>query len=124
MIMADDWIIDADIARTPLADAILRLDRKISRAIETTKGINLKPAELGLLTLVGGVGLLGKARSDIQKEIAKCLHQTTPIAAATSTSTILEERTASPSARTSTSAGTTPQPDAFSDVARARLIFG
>ncbi|MEJ8630570.1 hypothetical protein P0F65_13365 [Sphingomonas sp. I4] len=50
------------------ADAILRLDRKIARAIQTDRGINLKSEDLDLLTLVGAVNLLGKARSEILKE--------------------------------------------------------
>lgn len=117
-------VLTPDIKNTATADAILRLDRKIARAIQTEKGINLKPDELDLLTLVGAVNLLGKARSEILKEKAQCRHRMISIVAASSNSTGSLARTANLSVPTSTSAGMTRSPGGCSDAARARLIFG
>ena len=112
-----------ELVSKPGAEAILRLDRKIARALQTQKGINLKPAELDLLTLVGAVDLLGEARSAIMKENAQCRDQTTSTAGASSTSGASWGRTGSPPAPTYTSAGTTRIAGGCSDAARARLIF-
>ena len=118
-----DPVLPLDMIDAATADAILRLDRKIARAIQTERGINLKSEDLDLLTLVGAVNLLGKARSEILKEKAQCRHRKTSIAAANSTSITSGARTVRLPARTSTSAGTIKPPVGCSDAARARLIF-
>jgi len=63
-------VLPQDMIDAATADAILRLDRKMARAIQTDRGINLKSEDLDLLTLVGAVNLLGKARSEIQGKSA------------------------------------------------------
>ncbi|WP_309736956.1 hypothetical protein [Sphingomonas sp. SORGH_AS_0742] len=116
-------VLPQDMIDAATADAILQLDRKIARAIQTDRGINLKSEDLDLLTLVGAVKLIGEARSEILKEKAQCRHRKTSIAAANSTSIESVARTARLSARTSTSAGTIRSPAGCSGAARARLIF-
>ncbi|MFV0922906.1 hypothetical protein ACR720_09515 [Sphingomonas parapaucimobilis] len=116
-------VLPQDMIDAATADAILQLDRKIARAIQTNRGINLKSEDLDLLTLVGAVKLIGEARSEILKEKAQCRHRKTSIAAANSTSIESVARTARLSARTSTSAGTIRSAAGCSGAARARLIF-
>lgn len=117
-------VLPQDMIDAATADAILRLDRKMARAIQTDRGINLKSEDLDLLTLVGAVNLLGKARSEILKEKAQCRHRKFSTAGVNSTSIISGARTARSSARTSTSAGTTRHPAECSDAARAQMMFG
>ena len=112
-------LIASGVASAPLADALLRLDRKIARAIQTQKGINVKPAELDLLALVGAVDLLGEARSAIMKDNAQSRYQIAP-ASTQSASAVSVAGAISPPVRASTSAKT----NGCSDAARARLVFG
>lgn len=112
-------LIASGVASAPLADVLLRLDRKIARAIQTQKGINIKPAELDLLALVGAVDLLGEARSAIMKNNAQSRHQIAP-ASPQSASPIVVGKAVNTPVRGSAAART----NGCSDAARARLVFG
>ena len=123
MIVQDSTFVAASATLMPFADAILRVDRKLARAIQTQRGLNLKPAELDLLTLVGAVELVGKARSEIMKEIAQCRNQKPSTGEESFTSTTSAAKMASRPVRTSTSSGTTPTRNGLSDAARTRGMF-
>jgi hypothetical protein len=108
----------------PYAAAIVGLDRKIAHAIQTQRGIILKPADLDVLTLVGALDMLEEARSALMKEIAHCRHQANSTADATIILTDHAAPTDRSPAPTALSSGPTQQPAAHSSATRARLIFG
>lgn len=108
----------------PNSAAIIRLDRKISNAIMHQRGINLKPEELDVLTLVGAVALLGEARNQTQKEMAVWRSKAAFTPEADSISITSGPKVVSPPVRSSTSAGTTATLAGSSARVQARAIFG
>lgn len=106
-------------------DALVRLDRKVSRALATGKGIKLAGDELELLAQLGMIEQLAESKAKALKEQARCRQlRVVSTSEGLSGSTSSAEPTGSPPAIAGTSGGTTPQPDATSGEARARRMFG
>lgn len=111
-------------AREP-SDVILDLDRKVTRALVTGRGLTLGPDQLDVLVIIGLVDRLANARNKILEEQAHCRQQgTNTTAEDRSGSTTSEPPAVNRQAADSTSSGTIPEAVASSARARARAIFG
>lgn len=106
-------------------DALVRLDRKVSRALATGKGIKLHGHELELLAGLGMIEQLADSKAKALKEQARCRQlRVVSTSEGHSGSTTSGELTASLPAIGGTSGGTMPPPDGSNGEARARQMFG
>jgi len=111
--------------RRTMSEAIIDLDRKVSRAIARGKGIGLSADQLDALAEIGLVERLAEAKAAILKEQARC-RQTKVASTSEEASGSISRGApeASQSARDGISGGMTP-PEAVSAArARARTMFG
>ncbi|WP_218843463.1 MULTISPECIES: hypothetical protein [unclassified Sphingomonas] len=106
-------------------EALVRLDRKISKALSTGKGVKLGGDELALLAGIGMIEQLADSKAKALKEQARCLQlRVASIREGRSGSISSGAPTASLRAIDGTSGGMTPPQDASSARARARATFG
>ncbi len=106
-------------------DSLVRLDRKVSRALVGGKGIKLSGDELELLAQLGMIEQLADSKAKALKEQARCRQlRVVSINEGPSGSTSSGEPTANQPPTGGTSGGTTPQPDGSSGRARAQRLFG
>lgn len=107
-----------------LPEAIVDLDRRVSRAIAKGRGIGLTRDQLDALAAIGLIERLAEAKASILKEQARCRQtKEESISGAASGSTMSGPAEARPPAGDCTSGGTIPRPGAFNARARARRIF-
>jgi 2-polyprenyl-6-methoxyphenol hydroxylase-like FAD-dependent oxidoreductase len=112
------------VRRTP-AEAIIDLDRKVSRALEKGRGIGLSAEQLDVLTEIGLVERLAEAKASVLREQARCRQKkVVSTSEAASGSTSLEVPEANLSVPNGISGGTIPPGDGSAGRARARMIFG
>ncbi|AHE57401.1 hypothetical protein [Sphingomonas sanxanigenens] len=110
---------------TTTAEAIIDLDRKVSRAMAMGRGISLRADQLDALASIGLIERLADAKATILKEQARCRQiRAGSISGEGSGSTSPEAPAADPPAANGTSGGTTPPQDASAARARARKMFG
>lgn len=106
------------------ADAIVALDRKVSRAMTSGRGIGLTADQLDVLASIGLIELLAAAKAAVLKEQAQCRRlMAESINEARSGSTLSGDPGAGPHHRDSTFGGTTPRRDINDARARARTMF-
>ncbi|EPR15484.1 hypothetical protein M527_24495 [Sphingobium indicum IP26] len=103
---------------------IIKLDRKITNAVQAQRGINLSPADLDVLTLIGVLELLGAARNIVIKENAQWRSRAASTPEADITSTTSGGKGASLQAPSYTSAGTKKRQVGSDERAQARAMFG
>ena len=106
-------------------EALVRLDRKLSRALFTGKGIKLAAEDLELLTSLGMMEQVAESKALALKEEARCRQlRVVSTNEGNSGSISSVERMASRPAIDGTSGGMTPPQGASSGKARARRMFG
>ncbi|WP_158272925.1 MULTISPECIES: hypothetical protein [unclassified Novosphingobium] len=106
-------------------EALVRLDRKISKALSTGKGVKLGGDELALLAGIGMIEQLADSKAKALKEQARCL--TLRVASTNggrSGSISSVAPMGGPQAIVGTSGGMTPPLAASSARARAQQTFG
>ena len=109
---------------TEAPDTLVRLDRKLSRAIVTGKGIKLTGEELELLARIGMIEQLSTAKAVALREQAQCRQsRAASISAGRTGSTSFAAPMASPPATGGTSGGTMPPPADSNARARALQTF-
>ena len=64
-------ILGADADPTTLADQVIDLERRLTRAAQRGAGISLKPHELDLLAATGAIDCVSRVKSQILKEKVK-----------------------------------------------------
>jgi hypothetical protein len=90
------------------AHSIVRLDQKLSRAVEVGRGIRLEAPDLDLLAKLGLFDITHRAKTEFLKEQAECREAKIQSIIGGNTGSISTERPTEPSgAQTSTSGGTT-----------------
>lgn len=105
--------------------ALVRLDRRMSRAVAKGGGINLSADELELLASLGMITLIAESKAKALEEQARCRRLRVVSTSEGHTGSISSgEPMGGPSAIAGISGGTTPPQDASSGEARAQRMFG
>jgi hypothetical protein len=55
-----------------LCEALVNLDRKVSRALQNEVGVKLSSADLELLAAIGVISILSEAKARALEEVARC----------------------------------------------------
>ncbi|WP_408586460.1 hypothetical protein [Novosphingobium sp.] len=106
-------------------ETLVKLDRKVSRALCTGKGIKLTGDELSILAELGMIEQLSDSKAKALKEQGRCRQlRVVSTNAGRSGSTSSVEPMASQRPTAGTSGGTTPPQDDSSGEARALRMFG
>jgi hypothetical protein len=110
---------------TAPTDNLVRLDRKVSRALAIGKGIRLTAEELALLASIGMIEQLSDSKAVALREQAQCRQsRVASISGARSGSTLSAAPMGGPPAIGGISGGTMPPPAVSSAKARAHQTFG
>lgn len=111
-------------AMTP-CDSLVRLDRKVSRALADGRGIRLTGDELELLAGLGMIEQLADSKAKALKEQARCRQlRVVSTSEGRSGSTLSVGQAESPPAIDGTSGGTMEPPAGTNGRARAQRMFG
>jgi hypothetical protein len=106
-------------------DSLVRLDRKVSRALSNGRGIKLSAEELELLASLGMIEQVSDAKAKALKEQARCRQlRVVSTNGGHSGSTSHEVQTDVQSARDGISGGTIPPLSTKRGEARAQQLFG
>ncbi|QZP06850.1 hypothetical protein [Caenibius sp. WL] len=106
-------------------ESLVRLDRKVSRALSNGRGIKFTAEELALLASLGMIEQLSEAKAKALKEQARCQQlRVVSINEGHTGSISYEAQMGSPSATGGTSGGMIPPPDGSRGEARAQQMFG
>ena len=106
-------------------ETLVKLDRKVSRALCTGKGIKLTGDELSILAELGMIEQLSESKAKALKEQGRCRQLRVVSTNEDRSGSILSAAPmAGPRRIDGTSGGTTRQPEGSSGEARAHQIFG
>lgn len=111
-------------AESSLCEALVKLDRKVSRVLQNGAGVKLSSADLELLAAIGVISFLAEAKARALEEAARCRRSRAASTSEDHSGSILpEEGTTDPISIDGGSESTPLPSDAGSGRRRAQRIF-